>query len=67
MTSFNHSLPYAELKCMLTIRGREVDCRISQPVGTFICHINDLDISDSITVAPKSLGPWQSPLASRVL
>lgn len=46
---------------------REVECRICQPAGTFICHIDDLDISDSITVAPMSLGPWHSPLASSVL
>lgn len=46
---------------------REVECRICQPVGTFICHIDDLDVSDSITVARTSLGPWHSPLAGGVL
>lgn len=46
---------------------REVGCRICPPVGTLICHIDDLDVSDSITVARVSLGPWHSPLASGVL
>lgn len=46
---------------------REVRCRICHPVGTFICHIDDLDVSDSFTVARRSLGPWHSPLASGVL
>lgn len=46
---------------------REVERRICQPVGTFTCHIDDLDVSDSITVACASLGPWHSPLASGVL
>lgn len=30
---------------------REVERRIGRPVGTFMCHIDDLDVSDSITVA----------------
>lgn len=46
---------------------REVERRICQPISTFICHIDDLDVSDSITVARKSLGPWHTPLASSVL
>lgn len=44
-----------------------MECRIRGPVGTFMCHIDDLDVSDSITVARASLGPWHSPLASGVL
>lgn len=51
----------------LRTEDREVACRKCQPVGTFICHIDDLDVSDSITVARASLGPWHSPLASDVL
>lgn len=51
--------------CSLT--NMEVDCRISQPFSNFICHIDDLDVSDRITVPSVSLGPWHSPLASRVL
>ncbi len=42
-----------------------MECRICQPVGTFICHIDDLDVSDSITVArnvsgalAQSIGWW---------
>lgn len=44
-----------------------MESRICQPVGTFVCHIDDLDISDRITVARMSLGPGHSPLASSVL
>lgn len=73
---FNNSLAYAALS--YPIKGRvhfydarnkdgEVECRIFQPVGSFICHVDDLDVSDSITVARASLGPWHSPLASSVL
>lgn len=51
----------------LRTEDREVARRKCQPVGTFICHIDDLDVSDSITVARASLGPWHSPLASDVL
>lgn len=32
-----------------------------------MCHIDDLDVADSITVARTSLGLWCSPLASDVL
>lgn len=45
----------------------EAESGMCLPVGTFICHIHDLDISDSITVACMSLGSWHSPLATGVL
>lgn len=60
-------ITHAVLESSLTNRDGEVDCRISKPFGVVICHIDDLDISDSITVSPVSLGLWHSPLASRVL
>lgn len=59
----NYSHAFYELR----IEDREVECGKCQPLGTFICHIDDLDVSDSITVARITLGPWHSPLASDVL
>lgn len=42
-----------------------MECRKCQPVGTFICHIDDLDVSDSITVARASPGALAQSIGQR--